>query len=130
MKPILPKVSVTIEAKTLPKTISLNTPLTLQLEEYGPVSVHMKKTSRFRIFRNNNASIRLGILDISEKHPLKIALARHVKLRVRVVELVPKHLSAHGKDHLFVSVWADPDDMADTQPAPVIFSKSRINDPV
>jgi len=65
----------------------------------------------------------LGYLHPEATELLLPALDREAMLRVRIVEVEPAHVRADGVDRVSISVWGDPDDLA--QPSGHVLSFRR-----
>ena len=58
------------------------------------------------------------------------ALECKADFRVRIIEGEPAHLSRTGRASVYVTVWGNPADIVRPKDSRVIFTRSRINDPV
>ena len=95
-----------LEADLMRIGLSIGDTLKLQIDDDGQCDAYYttKQTWLGKIFINRRAQ-RLG--DLSKNDALYLAkqVKDASKARVRVVDAIPKHLSAENRDSVFISVW-------------------------
>jgi hypothetical protein len=108
MRPLIHKASVDITANTLPSSVSPNDNASLQLEDDGTISVILILLSRLPFGLGKSRRFVAGILGHKATALIRPAILKNARLRVKIVEVEPAHLSRNGKTCLYISVWGDP----------------------
>lgn len=108
MRPLIHKASVDITANTLPSSVSPNDNASLQVEDDGTISVILILLSRLPFGLGKSRRFVAGILGQKATALIRPAILKNARLRVRIVEVEPAHLSRNGKICLYISVWGDP----------------------
>ena len=108
MQPLIHKASVDITANTLPSSVSPNDNASLQLEDDDTISVILILLSRLPFGLGKSRKFVVGILGQNATALIKPAILKSARLRVKIVEIEPAHLSRNGKTCLYISVWGDP----------------------
>jgi hypothetical protein len=128
MRPLIHKASVDITANRIPSSVFPNDNASLRIEDDGTISVILILLSRLPFGLGKSREFVAGILGQKATALIRPAILKNARLRVRIVEIEPAHLSQNGKIRLFISVWGDPMVLLSEQPQKQIFSRSRIND--
>ena len=108
MQPLIHKASVDITANTLPLSVSPNDNASLQLEDDDTISVILILLSRLPFGLGKSRKFVVGILGQKATALIRPAILKNARLRVKIVEIEPAHLSRSGEICLYISVWGDP----------------------
>lgn len=103
MEPLIYK--TTLEMKRSPVWLSPGTPIDLQASQDGTVFALARRAARWP-FRGEKR-VRIGALRPDAAELLRPLLERGAHLRVRIVVLVPAHLTPDRQARVAVSVWGD-----------------------
>lgn len=88
--------------------LSIGDQVELRLAANGLVWADARLRERYWLFPRTRKSP-VGLLDPYAADLVTPALRRHDHLRVRIVDIMPEHLSADGRAEVFISVWAAPE---------------------
>lgn len=86
--------------------LKMDTPLRLEADADGRIIVYAKISSG-RVLMRRETEVRLGTLGPSASDILRPAIQRGIRLRVRIVNLMPPCLTSNGQERVFLSVWGD-----------------------
>lgn len=130
MQPIIHKAAIALETSQLSVGISPGDRAQLVPNPDATISVFVEKTSRLPFGVGKPKLVLIGKLGVRATEILHSALERKAGFRVRIIEVEPAHLSRTGTASVYISVWGNPADIAQSKPKPTIFTRSKINDPV
>lgn len=111
MRVILPKTllgNLTVKPHT--SGLRVGAQATLELLDDQKVAAFVTCPSRWPFGWGTQRFIRAGYLGETASNLLTPALEKQAKMRVRVIEIEPAHLSRTRKDEVYLSVWGNPDD--------------------
>lgn len=107
MQPIIHQAEVLRSGQRIPTSpLKMDTPLRLEPDATGCINV-LAKIGAGRFLARRETETLLGTLGPSASDILRPALQRGVRLRVRIVNLMPACLSGNGHERVFLSVWGD-----------------------
>lgn len=127
MQPLIHKALVHLTIDKLPKAASPSDEVSLYLQQDGQIIVTYMVSSRLPFGLGGPVELVLGYLGNQATAILRPALERYAYLRVRIVEILPAHLSASGNASLFISVWGDPTILWTAQPKLGISTQGQSN---
>lgn len=130
MQPIIHKAAIALETNTLSVGISPGDRAQLVPNPDTTISVLVEKPSRLPFGFGTTKLVPIGKLGARATDILYSALQRKAGFRTRIIEVEPAHLSRTGTASVYISVWGNPADIAQSKPKPTIFTRSKINDPV
>lgn len=88
-----------------PSWLAPNSPVTLRLQADGTVAAFAQRPSSWLTRFGLSRPVRIGVLDEEAGDFLRPILDAGTPLRVRIVELLPTHLSVDRRARISVSVW-------------------------
>lgn len=130
MQPIIHKAAIALDLNPVSIGVSPGDRALLSMNSDTTVSVFVERPSRLPFGLGKPRVVLLGTLGARATDILLPALERKADFRVRIIEVEPAHLSRTGRASVYVSVWGNPADVAQSKSRPSIFTRSKINDPV
>jgi hypothetical protein len=130
MQPIIHKAAIALDLNPVSIGVSPGDRALLSMNSDTTVSVFVERPSRLPFGLGKPRVVLLGTLGARATEILLPALERKADFRVRIIEVEPAHLSRTGRASVYVSVWGNPADVAQSKSRPSIFTRSKINDPV
>ena len=130
MQPIIHKAAIALDLNPVSSGISPGDRAWLSLNPDATVSVLVERPSRLPFGLGKPKLFIAGKLGTRATYLLRPALESRADLRVRIIEVEPAHLSRSGHAAVFISVWGNVADVAQSKPASFMFTRSKINDPV
>ena len=130
MQPIIHKAAIALDVNPVSIGVSPGDRALLSMNSDTTVSVFVERPSRLPFGLGKPRVVLLGTLGARATEILLPALERKADFRVRIIEVEPAHLSRTGRASVYVSVWGNPADVAQSKSRPSIFTRSKINDPV
>ena len=130
MQPIIHKAAIALDLNPVSIGVSPGDRALLSMNSDTTVSVFVERPSRLPFGLGKPRVVLLGTLGATATDILLPALERKADFRVRIIEVEPAHLSRTGRASVYVSVWGNPADVAQSKSRPSIFTRSKINDPV
>ncbi|PWL24052.1 MAG: hypothetical protein DCO98_11610 [Altererythrobacter sp. XM-24bin4] len=130
MQPIIHKAAIALDLNPVSIGVSPGDRALLSMNSDTTVSVFVERPSRLPFGLGKPRVVLLGTLGARATEILLPALERKADFRVRIIEVEPAHLSRSGRASVYVSVWGNPADVAQSKSRPSIFTRSKINDPV
>lgn len=105
MQPLI--YQTTLEMERSPAWLTPGAPLELEAFEDGTVAAIAIRPARWP-FRGGKR-VRIGTLRSQAAGLARPMIASGTRIRVRIVVLVPAHLTPDGATRVAVSLWGDPD---------------------
>lgn len=128
LQPLIHKASINLASSSIPRQVAPGDIAKLHLNDDETIAVILTISSRWPFGWGKAKEWVAGVLGAQASDILRPALRKGARLRVRIVELEPAHLSADNQSRLYISVWGDPGVLTAEQPKFQIFSRSKIND--
>ena len=130
MQPIIHKAAIALNINPVSLGISPGDRALLSLNSDTTISVFVERPSRLPLGFGKPRVVLVGTLGARATDILSPALECKADFRVRIIEVEPAHISRTGRASVYVSVWGNPADIVRPKDSRVIFTRSRINDPV
>lgn len=106
-----------LSVERAPGWLAPNATVRLRVEVDGSVGAYADRPPDWFGLRPGGP-VRIGTLNDPSRILLSPALETGPPFRVRIVELVPKHLAPDGRVRITVSVWGDPSWISRPAPHP------------
>lgn len=130
MQPIIHKAEIALDVNPTSVGISPGDRALLSLNQDATISVLVERPSRLPFGLGRPRLFAAGRLGTRATDLLRQAIESRAELRVRIVEVEPAHLNRSGHAAVFISVWGNPADLGRSKSKSVIFTRSKINDPI
>lgn len=130
MIPIIHKAAVDLEINPSEFGISPGDQAFLLLHAEKTISVFVQRPTRFPFLFRMPRDVLVGTLAGWATEMMLPAIEREAVFRVRIIEIEPAHISRTGRASVYVSVWGNPVDFVRPKRTSLIFTRSKINDPV
>lgn len=109
MRPIIRKAAIILDKNPLYLRISSGDPAFLSLNPDITISAWVERPSRLPFGLGRPKIVSIGKLESQATHILHYYLEHKAKLRVRIIEIEPAHISSTGNTTIYVSVWGNSD---------------------
>ena len=95
--------------RSIPEIVSIGDNAVLVSSSEGKIGVFYQREYRFILFFKRTKRYFLGYLDPDITLLINPAIKAAIRMRVRIVDRLPAHMSELGKETVSVSVWAEGD---------------------
>jgi hypothetical protein len=95
--------------RSIPEIVSIGDNAVLVSSSEGKIGVFYQREYRFMLFFKRTKRYFLGYLDPDITLLISPAIKAAIRMRVRIVDRLPAHMSELGKETVCVSVWAEGD---------------------
>ena len=95
--------------RSIPEIVSIGDNAVLVSSSEGKIGVFYQREYRFMLFFKRTKRYFLGYLDPDITLLINPAIKAAIRMRVRIVDRLPAHMSELGKETVCVSVWAEGD---------------------
>ncbi|MDA0354355.1 MAG: hypothetical protein O2838_02450 [Proteobacteria bacterium] len=95
--------------RSIPEIVSIGDNAVLVSSSEGKIGVFYQREYRFMLFFKRTKRYFLGYLDPDITLLIDPAIKAAIRMRVRIVDRLPAHMSELGKETVCVSVWAEGD---------------------
>ena len=95
--------------RSIPEIVSIGDNAVLVSSSEGKIGVFYQREYRFMLFFKRTKRYFLGYLDPDITLLINPAIKASIRMRVRIVDRLPAHMSELGKETVCVSVWAECD---------------------
>ena len=92
--------------RSIPEIVSIGDNAVLVSSSEGKIGVFYQREYRFMLFFKRTKRYFLGYLDPDITLLISPAIKAAIKMRVRIVDRLPAHMSELGKEVVCISVWA------------------------